>query len=226
MCGMQAAIFDFNGTLFDDTRYHLIAWQRYMKKRFSLDMSVQEVQRRFIGPNNSVILRNFFGSRYSDAEIALFSREKEMEYRNVARADAANLHLMDGAEQLFDFLVAREIPFALATASLLENVEFYMEELQLKRWFSMDRIVYDQGIYASKPAPDFYLEAARRIGVDPRECVIFEDSPVGIQAAANAGAGRIVVIDRTVGREALLSDARIYAVIHDFKDAGCYFIEK
>lgn len=223
---MRAAIFDFNGTLFDDTRYHLVAWQRYMKKRFSLDMSVQEVQRRFIGPNNSVILRNFFGERYSDAEIAIFSREKEMEYRSVARADVKNLHLMDGAEQLFDYLSAQSIPFAVATASLLDNVEFYMEDLELKRWFTMDRIVYDQGIYASKPAPDFYLEAARRIGVNAGDCIIFEDSPVGIQAAVNAGAGRIVAIDRTAGREALLTDSRIYAVIHDFWNAERFFIEK
>ncbi len=223
---MQAAIFDFNGTLFDDTRYHLISWQRYMKKRFSLDMTIEQVQKNFIGPNNSAIFRNFLGDRYSDAEIFNFSREKEAEYRAIARADAQNFHLMDGAPELFDQLREHGIPFSVATASMIGNVEFYLQELGLNRWLSLDDIVYDEGILASKPAPDFYLEAARRMGVSAEVCVIAEDSLAGIEAAIRAGAGRIIVIDRTVPRDVLQSNPRIDAIIHDFWGCERYFIEK
>lgn len=223
---MQAAIFDFNGTLFDDTQYHLISWQRYLKKRFSMEMTLQQIIQSCIGPSNIIIFHNLFGNRYSDEELNEFSREKEAEYRSVARSDQENFHLMDGAAELFDLLQEKNIPFALATASVLDNVEFYLEELGLKRWFSMENIVYDQGMLKSKPAPDFYLEAAKRLNVPVDQCIVAEDSLIGIEAAVNAHAGRIIAIDRTVGREALSANPHIYAVIHDFRNCERYFIEK
>ena len=213
---MKAVIFDFNGTLFDDTRFHVAAWQKYMRRKFSIDLSLEEVRRGFIGPNNSAIFHSYFGERYSDTELRSFSREKEAEYRAAAREKPENLRLMDGAPGLFDLLQARGVPFALATASEIENIEFYMEDLGLKKWFTMDRIVYDQGILASKPDPAFYLEAARRLDMDPADCVVAEDSLPGIQAAINAGAGRVVAIDRTTPREKLEANPGIYAVVHDF----------
>lgn len=86
----------------------------------------------------------------------------------------------------------------------------------MKRWFTMDRIVYDEGKLPSKPDPAFYIEAMRRLNMKREDCVIVEDSPSGIQAAINAGAGRIIAIDRTAPLEWLQSKAEIHAIIHDF----------
>lgn len=213
---MKAVLFDFNGTLYDDTHLHMTAWHNYMKKHFGLDLSAEEVRTRCIGPSNVSIFRDFFGEQLSSEEIHRCSLEKEVEYRAAARANPENLHLMEGAPEMFDWLVAHNIPFALATASPIENVEFYLEDLGLKRWFTLDRIVYEEGKLASKPDPAFYLEAARRIGIDPSDCVIVEDSPTGIQAAINAHAGRIVAIDRTTSREWLENNPNVYAILHDF----------
>lgn len=214
---MKAVLFDFNGTLFDDTRFHVEAWQAYMRARFSLDLSLEEVRRRFIGPNNAAIFRSCFGERYTEAELRAFSREKEEAYRAAVRRNPENLRLIDGAPELFDELARRGTPFALATASEIENVAFYLNELGLKEWFTMERIVYDQGLLASKPDPAFYLEAARRLNVSPADCAVAEDSPAGIQAAINAGAGRIVAVDRTTPRSILEARPEIYAVVHDFR---------
>lgn len=212
---MRAVLFDFNGTLFDDTRFHLRAWQRYMRRKFGIELTLEEVRRDFIGPNNSTIFHNYFGDRFSDAQLHAFSREKEEEYRAAARAEG-RLQLMEGAPELFDLLTERGVPFALATASEMDNVRFYLNDLGLDRWFTMDRIVYDQGLLASKPDPAFYLEAARRLSVRPEDCVVAEDSPSGIQAAASAKAGRIIAIDRTAPREWLEANGDIYAIVHDF----------
>ena len=145
-----------------------------------------------------------------------YEAEKEREYRAAARSDPANLNLMDGAPEMLDLLVKRGIPFALATASPIENVEFYLEDLGLKRWFSLDRIVYEEGKLASKPDPAFYIEAARRLNLSPQDCTIVEDSKTGIQAAIHAHAGRILAIDRTVSREWLESVREIDGILHDF----------
>ena len=212
---MQAVLFDFNGTLFDDTRFHMRAWQKYMREKFDLEFTREEVRRNFIGPNNTTIFRNCFGDRYREEELRAFSREKEAYYRAAAREEGA-LHLIEGAPELFDLLTDRRIPFALATASELDNVNFYLEDLGLKKWFTMERIVYDQGLLPSKPNPAFYLEAARRVHCSVDACVVVEDSPSGIQAAINAGAGRVIAIDRTAPREWLEGNSSIFAIVHDF----------
>ncbi len=218
MADMQAVLFDFNGTLFDDTRFHIISWKRYMRKRFGIELTEAQVRAQFIGPNNSTIFRNFFGDRYSPEEIHAFSLEKEAEYRAAAREDPENMRLIDGAPELFDLLTARGIPFALATASEHPNVDFYLNDLGLAKWFTLDRVVYDEGKLASKPDPAFYVEAARRIGAKPADCIVCEDSRAGIEAAARFGAGRIIAIDRTTPRDELLADPRIHAVIHDYRN--------
>lgn len=214
---MKAVIFDFNGTLFNDTAFHVEAWQRYLHNKFGIDLTLDQVREGFIGSNNETILRNYFGEdRFSPEELVQLGDEKEEEYRAVVRSHPDEMHLMDGAPELLDILAARNIPFALATASAIENINFYMDELGLKKWFNLDRIVYDEGKLASKPDPAFYLEAARRINIDPADCIIVEDSPAGIQAAINAGAGRILAIDRTAPKAWLDSCKEIHAQIHDF----------
>ena len=215
---MKAVIFDFNGTLFDDTRFHVISWRRYMHRRFGLELTEGDVRTRFIGPNNSQIFRNNFGDRFSPEEVRAFSLEKEAEYRAAVLEDSAHPQLIEGAPELFDLLTERGIPFALATASERPNVEFYLNELGLKKWFTLDRVVYDEGKLASKPDPAFYLEAMRRLGIAPGDCIVCEDSAAGIEAARRAGAGKIIAIDRTVPREKLEATPCIHAIVHDYRD--------
>ena len=215
---MKAVIFDFNGTLFDDTRFHVISWRRYMRKRFGIELTEEEVRTRFIGPNNSQIFRNNFGDRFTQEEIHACSLEKEAEYRAAVLEDSANPQLIEGAPALFDLLAERGIPFALATASELPNVQFYLNELGLKKWFTLERIVYDEGKLPSKPDPAFYLEAMRRLGAAPADCIVCEDSAAGIEAARRAGAGRIITIDRTTPLKTLEATPRIHAIVHDYKN--------
>ncbi len=215
---MKGILFDFNGTLYDDTRFHIAAWTRYFHDAFGIDFPREEVMRRFIGPDNEMIFRDLFGPDITDAQIDAWSSGKEQVYRAIASERPENMHLIAGAPQTFDALVQRSIPFALATSSRIDNVRFYMNDLGLKRWFTMDRVVYIDGAVAAKPDPAFYTEAAHRIGLEPGECIVVEDSPSGIRGAANAGAGRIIAIDRTMGAERLAADPDVYASIHDFTE--------
>ena len=152
----------------------------------------------------------------SPEEVEKNSRLKEAEYRAVARSNPDNLKLIDGAVEMFDKIVEMGIPFALATASPIENIMFYLEDLGLNKWFTLDRIVYEEGKLPSKPDPAFYIEAAKRIGLTPEDCIVVEDSRTGIQSAINAKAGKIVAIDRSTPKEWLESKPEIGAIIHDF----------
>ena len=213
---MKAVIFDFNGTLYDDTGFHVIAWRRYLREKFSIELTDAEVRARCVGPSNLQILRNCLGDGFSQTQISAFSLEKEEIYRAVARENPENLRLVDGATELFDLLTARGIPFALATGSELSNVEFYLEDLGMNRWLALNRIVYYDGSIPGKPDPAIYLEAMRRLGVAPEDCVVCEDTVAGIESARRAEAGRIVAIDTTISREELKANPAVFAVIHDY----------
>ena len=70
----------------------------------------------------------------------------------------------------------------------------------MDRWFDPRRIVYDDGTFPGKPAPDIYLRAAERIGLSPSRCIVAEDARSGIEAARRAGAGIIVAVTSTTDR--------------------------
>ncbi len=214
---MKGILFDFNGTLFNDTHLHRQAWHNFFLNNFGWDFSDEEIMRRCLGPSNDDIFKDFFDGKLSRAEMDELAEKKEIEYRAAVKSDPANMHLIEGAPEMLDMLVERGIPFALATASPIGNILFYLEDLGLKKWFTIDRIVYEEGKLPSKPNPAFYIEAARRIGLTPEECLIVEDSPTGIHAAINAKAERIIAMDRTAKREWLESKEEISAILHDFR---------
>lgn len=212
---MKAVVFDFNGTLYNDTRFHIAAWTNFFRRR-GVEMSEAEVRAKCIGPGNIDIFRAHLSPDLSMNEMKRLSEDKEREYRAVAGSKEEYRALVPGTEDMLNALKARGIPFALATASPIENVEFYLNTLGLNRWFSLKNVVYDDDTLACKPAPDFYLEAMRRLGASPEETVIVEDSVTGLLSARNAKAGRIVMRDETVPVDFLNAQADIYAIIHDF----------
>jgi beta-phosphoglucomutase-like phosphatase (HAD superfamily) len=87
----------------------------------------------------------------------------------------------------------------IATASGLENVEFYIRELELNKWFKAEHIIYNDGTIRGKPFPDLFLKAMSILGVEGRETIIFEDSIAGIQAAEAAGSERVVIVNSNNG---------------------------
>ena len=75
-----------------------------------------------------------------------------------------------------------------------DNVEFYIKEFDLPRWFNVDKIVYSNGKIPGKPAPDIFMIAADKIGLNPKDCVVIEDAIAGINSAKSAGIGKIIAI--------------------------------
>jgi len=120
------------------------------------------------------------------------TQEKELIYRELCVND---LKFADGAEDLFNFLASNGIPQTIATSAGIENVAFYFEHMGLDRWFSLDKVAYNDGTLRGKPEPDVFLAGAKKIGLKPSETIIFEDSVPGIIAAEKAGAGYIYIVN-------------------------------
>jgi len=188
---ISAVIFDFNGTLFYDTKFHNQAWSEF-SVRYGKTLTEADMDKHVHGSTNKEILEYLFEKEPGAEEINTWSDEKEGIYRDLCKQHPDQCILTPGAESFLEFLKIRDIPRTIATASMSDNVEFFIETFNLQKWFDPGKIVFDTGEYRGKPFPDMFLAAANILNTDIRGCMIIEDSLGGVKAARNAGAARII----------------------------------
>ncbi len=185
-------IFDFNGTLFWDTPFHNESWDVILG-RYGLTVTEEELFRHIHGRTNADIYAYLFPGESSGEEADAFAEEKEAIYRDICLKHG--MQLAPGAERLLDELKEHGIPRNIATASGKTNIDFFIEQFRLDRWFDPQAISYDDGTVPGKPSPDIFLRGIERIGIKVEEVVIFEDSHAGIRAATAACPRQVVIVD-------------------------------
>lgn len=190
---MQGIVFDFNGTLLWDTQLHNIAWDNFFREH-GFSMSDEEKHHKMHGRLNNEIISELFGDRLTAAEVEKYGLEKEYEYQRLCE-ELEDFSLAEGVTGLFEELKKKGIPFVIATASGIENVDFYIRRLGLGKWFKKEHIIYNDGSMRGKPFPDLFIKAIEVLGLDSRDITIFEDSVSGIKAAEAAGAGKIIIVN-------------------------------
>ena len=188
----SGVIFDFNGTLFWDTKIHNRAWNIFLS-RYNLHLSDKDKFLKMHGKTNRDILIALFDRQLSDEEVNKYTLEKEGLYQELCLQ--TDMPMAPGATDFFDFLKDNGIPFTIATASGQENVDFYFEYLPIAKWFDYDKVVYNNCHIKGKPDPEIYLKAMDVIGRKPEDIIVFEDAIAGLQAAKNAKAGKIIIVD-------------------------------
>ena len=192
---MNGVIFDFNGTLDWDSKLHYEAWEEYSKMIRGTAFTYEEMRDKMFGHTNEDIIEYAIGKKPSKEMVEKYAKEKEAVYRKRCLLDPKNFKLAPGAVEFLDFLKENNIPRTIATMSEWDNVEFYIKEFNLAKWFDLDKIVYSNGKIPGKPAPDIFLIAAEKIGLNPKDCLVFEDAIAGINAAKSAGIGKIIAVD-------------------------------
>lgn len=187
---MKAVLLDFNGTLFFDTRFHLEAWAKIYKE-IHRGGSREPDAASFCGPCNDAIIQAM-APEFTPEERRACSVHKEALYREICMQHPEALHLSAGAEELFRKLSERKIPFTIASASIIDNFEFYFQTFPLEPWFQKELCVYDDGNYADKG--EMHVEAAKRLGTVLSDCIVVEDSVTAISLAKKNGAKMIIGI--------------------------------
>ncbi|WP_286209180.1 HAD family hydrolase [Dubosiella newyorkensis] len=190
---MDGVIFDFNGTLFLDNDKHILAWNKISQTLRGKGITEEELHTKMNGVTNKYIVRYLNGGTPNEDIEALYSKRKEEYYREFCKADTKNFHLIEGAEALFNDLKKRKIPFTIASASIKENIDFFVENFHLDRWIDPDSIVYDNGEYKDKEA--MFFQAAKNIQVPIDKICVIEDSLAGVKASVKAGIQDIRIID-------------------------------
>jgi HAD superfamily hydrolase (TIGR01509 family) len=175
----RAAVFDLEGTLVDDTRFHFEAWGQVAKK-IGASMS-ESVFFSFNGMKNEDVLTHLLGRAIGPAFVEVLGREKDETYRALCQSHLAPVV---GAAELLARLRDAGVKIALASTSSRENRTMVLEALSLGAAFD---VVVDAEGMPGKPEPDVFLAAARALDVPSEACVAFEDSWNGVKAAASAG---------------------------------------
>lgn len=175
-----ALLFDMDGVLVDSNPLHREAWTAF-NRGYGIE-TTEEMQQQMYGKRNDDIVRAFYGDHLPAEEVRERGAAKERLYRR----------MMDGRiEQMLvpgirDFLERyRDAPMALASNAEPLNVNFVLDQSGLRRYF---RVVVDgHQVAHPKPFPDVYLRAAEGLGAVPANCIVFEDSNSGVEAARRAG---------------------------------------
>jgi HAD superfamily hydrolase (TIGR01509 family) len=184
-CGV---LWDLDGTLVDSAEQHYVAWRDTLAARGRAHP--REEFARYFGRRNDAILVEMFGDTLDSAEHARIADEKEERYRRLVRANG--LRPLPGVVDWLRRLREQGFRQALATMAPAANVEVVVEVLGVGTF--LDATVAAEDVASGKPAPDIFLEAARRIAVVPGRCVVVEDAPAGLEGARRAGMRSVGVL--------------------------------
>ncbi len=176
----RAFIFDMDGTLVDNMRYHTDAWRTLIEEN-GIDFNERKFLVETAGQTNREIIPGVFGALSNErlSELALrkeeLYRERYLPYREPVRG---LVEFLDAAREL-------GIKMAVSTAASPANMAFILDGLDLRRYFGAITTAAD--VKRGKPDPETFLISAGRLGVEPINSLVFEDAYFGFEAARRAG---------------------------------------
>lgn len=211
---LKAVIFDLDGVVADSHPIHEVAWKSLLAEA-GLNPDSINVDFLYAGHPRREILRHYLGT-LSDLEIQHWGRRKDELYELAAK----NLQTKPGIPRVLSQLRDAGILCALATSAGRQRTLESLQILNINQYFPI--VITGDDVRNPKPAPDIFLLAAQKMGVEPENSVVVEDSAAGVQAAV-AG-GMKCVGYASVERAEELRRAGADVVLADFpKDAVSYF---
>ena len=211
----KAVIFDFNGTLFFDNDKHIKAWGAISELLRGKTITDDELHQHVNGLCNEKIIE-WMKPELTKEENEKYSLLKEEYYRNFCKKDTSSFHLVAGAEQLFDTLAQQNIPFTIASASIWENIKFFIESFHLNNWIRTEDFVYDDGSYEDKEM--MFIDAAKKLNTRMEDILVIEDSIAGIEKAYKAGCRNIWVMDSSHRADELKKLPGVTRIIQTFQE--------
>ncbi|NAS31356.1 beta-phosphoglucomutase [Flavobacteriaceae bacterium R38] len=208
-------IFDLDGVIVDTARFHFLAWK---KTAYELGHELTQAQNEKLkGVSRVDSLKKILewaGIEISEERFNTFLEEKNKDYLEYVNKMTSD-DILPGVFDFISKIRKQKYPVALGSAS--KNAPRILEKVGLMQMF--DTIVDGNSVTKAKPDPEVFLVGAENLGVDPENCIVFEDSEAGIEAANKAGMTSIGLGDKEI-----LGHADY--VFNSFKEIDAYFIEQ
>lgn len=184
-----AFIFDMDGVLVHSMPLHTEAWQQYLKK---LGIDVPDLESRMHGKRNAELVADLIGPDLADEVVFEHGAAKERLWREMMLERGVERYRVRGLEAFLERY--KDVPKAIGTNAEPANIEFVLKHFDLEKYF--DVVVDGQQVTRPKPFPDIYQKCATLLGFSACNCIVFEDSPTGVEAARAAGM-RVVGVETT-----------------------------
>lgn len=213
---LKGIIFDMDGTITLTEPLHYEAFNQVFREHGVTDFSVEEEIKRFAGVGS----RNTFTQVFKEREIVVSPEEiekcmakKKGLYKKIVQE--AKIEVVAGAQDFIKRVHELGLKKIIATGnSDMQIVRFILEKAGVSGYFSEILSITEVG--RGKPFPDVFVEAVKRLGLKPDECVVFEDAINGVLAAKAAGI-RCIALATTTSREDLLK-AGADIVVKDYNE--------
>lgn len=208
----KAALFDMDGTLVANSPVHVRAFEIFCA-RYGVTGWQEKLSNGF-GMGNDDIMRMVMPAEViREKGLAALADEKEAIYREIY---APEIRPVEGLVELLERLRAAGIRCAVGSSGCRKNVDFVLDTCGIRSYFEL--IISGDMVARCKPDPEIYLTAAAALGLQPAQCVVFEDAKAGLEAARRAGAGRIVALTTTLPREVLERETPAEVIVDTFAD--------
>lgn len=206
----RAFLFDLNGTMIDDMQYHIKAWHGILNE-LGANISMERMKEECYGKNDELLERMFPG-RFTEEEKQTMSLEKEKQYQQKFKP---YLKLLPGLDAFLADAKRNNIPMAIGSAAIMFNIDFVLNNLHIRHYFTA--LVSADEVAVSKPDPETFLKCAERLSVQPANCIVFEDSPKGVESAKRAGMKAVVLTTMHEEHEFTAND-HVLLFVKDFTD--------
>jgi beta-phosphoglucomutase len=206
----KAFLFDMDGTIMDNMQYHLQAWEKIIAEEGS-KLKGNNVFKQLYGKNTEILARLLSNKKYPIEKLKELATRKDSIYRQLY---SPHIKLIQGLREFLADAKHQDVLLAIASGTAGKNVDFALDKLQVRDYFST--IVSGADVKTSKPDPETFLKAAEQLKVLPSDCIVFEDVPKGVEAAQNAGMKAIVVLT-SHKKEEFESYSNVIQTITDYR---------
>jgi beta-phosphoglucomutase family hydrolase len=206
---IAALVFDMDGTLVDNMRYHEQSWIEFFKRR-GKQIDAELFFKQTAGRHNREIMLDWIDPTLTLEAINTLAEEKESLYRALY---APHRKTVAGLEAFAMQARTQGLKLGVATSAPTANVGFILDALNLRTYF--DVVVDSTGVKRGKPHPDIYLAAAQQLGLPPQQCIAFEDAPAGVQSAGAAGMS-CVALSTYLDASAFAAHPNVLTCVADF----------
>ncbi|TAG36072.1 MAG: HAD family phosphatase [Polaromonas sp.] len=213
---MAALIFDMDGTMIHSMPFHQQSWALFAKKH-NLDIDIADLMRRTTGRTGAECMNDLFQRQIEPAAAWQLIAEKEAMYRELF---APEFQEVTGFKQFALKAQGLGFKWGVGSAGDKHNISFAMSHLKMA---TQPAVIVggDEGL-PGKPDPAIFLEVARRLGVTPASCIVFEDAPFGIEAARRAGMRAVAICSTHSPAE--LAGPHVLVSVHDYTELDPHFL--